>query len=181
VVFWRNIFNTNTRDFAISRLDTGEKRRVTDDEWQVDSCPHHGGDMAVDSQDRLHLVWFTNGNTRQGLFYKNITGKKESSPLSIGNSEARAGHPSVSASGNTVLIAWRELDGSKISSQIMYSSDAGITWSDPKSLAKTSGVADYPVPMVNGEQMMVIWNTSAEGLRILPVNESSKLNNIAMR
>ena len=85
VVFWRNIFNTNTRDFAISRLDTGEIRRVTDDEWQVDSCPHHGGDMAVGNEDQLHLVWFTNGKTRQGLFYKNITGKNESSPLAIGN------------------------------------------------------------------------------------------------
>lgn len=180
VVFWRNIFDINTRDFAISRLDTGEIRRVTDDEWQVDSCPHHGGDMAVGNQGRLHLVWFTNGKTRQGLFYKNITGKKESSPLAIGNSEARASHPSVSASGNTVLLTWREFDGSNISAQIMYSNDAGTTWSDPQSLAKTSGAADYPIPMVNGEQMLVIWNTAAEGLRLIPVNESSKPANIAM-
>ena len=181
VVFWRNIFNTNTRDFAIFRLDTGEIRRVTDDEWQVDSCPHHGGDMAVGNQDRLHLVWFTNGKTRQGLFYKNITGKIESSSMAIGNAEARASHPSVAASGNTVLITWREIDGGSISAQIMYSNDAGITWSDPQSLAKTSGVADYPVPMVNREKMLVIWNTTAEGLRVLPVNKNSKSTNIAMR
>jgi len=181
VVFWRNIFNTNTRDFAISRLDTGEIRRVTDDEWQVDSCPHHGGDMAVGNQDRLHLVWFTSGKTRQGLFYKNIIGKIESSSMAIGNTEARASHPSVSASGNTVLLTWRELDGGSISAQIMYSNDAGTTWSDPQSLAKTSGAADYPIPMANGEQMLVIWNTTAEGLRVLPVNKNSKPANIAMR
>jgi len=54
----------------------------------------------------------------------------------------------------------------------MYSNDAGTTWSDPQSLAKTSGVAEYPVPMVNGEQMLVIWNTTAEGLRVLPVNKN---------
>ena len=181
VVFWRNIFNTNTRDFAISRLDTGEIRRVTDDEWQVDSCPHHGGDMAVGNQDRLHLVWFTNGKTRQGLFYKNITGKKESSPLAIGNPEARAGHPSVSVSGNTVLVTWREFVENHISAQIMYSSDAGNTWSDPQSLAKTSGAADYPVPMVNGEQMQVIWNTKAEGLRVMPVKKVLETSKVAMR
>ena len=181
VVFWRNIFNTNTRDFAISRLDTGEIRRVTDDEWQVDSCPHHGGDMAVGNEDQLHLVWFTNGKTRQGLFYKNITGKNESSPLAIGNPEARAGHPSVSASGNTVLVTWREFVESYISAQIMYSSDAGNTWSDPQSLAKTSGAADYPVPIANGEQMQVIWNTKAEGLRVIQVNKSLESSKVAMR
>lgn len=181
VAFWRNIFNTNTRDFAIANLDKGGIRRVTDDEWQVDACPHHGGDMAVDSLNRLHLVWFTNGKTRQGLFYKNIKGKEESSPFAIGNSEARASHPSVSASDNTVLLAWREFDESTISAQIMYSNDGGMTWSKPQSLAKTNGAADYPVPKVNGEQMLVIWNTTAEGLRVLPVNEDSKLKNIAMR
>ena len=180
VVFWRNIFNANTRDFAISKLDTGEIRRATDDEWKVDSCPHHGGDMAVGNQDRLHLVWFTNGKTRQGLFYKNITGKKESSPIAVGNLDARAGHPSVSASGNTVLLTWREFDGSSISAQIMYSNDAGTTWSDPQSLAKTSGTADYPVPMVNGEQMLVIWNTTAEGLRVLPINNNSEPKSVAL-
>ncbi len=181
VAFWRNIFNTNTRDFAIANLDKGGIRRVTDDEWQVDACPHHGGDMAVDSHNRLHLVWFTNGKTRQGLFYKNIKGKEESSPLAIGNSEAQASHPSVSASGNTVLLTWRELDKSTISAQIMYSNDGGMTWSEPQRLAVTNGAADYPVPKVNREQMLVIWNTTVEGLRVLPVNEDSKLKNIAMR
>ena len=63
----------------------------------------------------------------------------------------------------------------------MYSSDAGNTWSDPQSLAKTSGAADYPVPIANGEQMQVIWNTKAEGLRVIQVNKSLESSKVAMR
>jgi hypothetical protein len=63
----------------------------------------------------------------------------------------------------------------------MYSNDGGMTWSEPRRLAVTNGAADYPVPKVNREQMLVIWNTTVEGLRVLPVNEDSKLKNIAMR
>ena len=53
VVFWRNIFGTNTRDIAIANLDKGSVRRATDDEWQIDACPHNGGSIAVGYQDQL--------------------------------------------------------------------------------------------------------------------------------
>ena len=175
VIFWRNIFNKNTRDFAISNLDEGRVRRVTDDEWQVDGCPHHGGDIAIGSNNRLHFVWFTLGKTRQGLFYKNIQDMQESSPISIGNFTAQASHPSITASGEKVLVTWREFDGTNITANIMFSNNGGMTWSEQKRLADSNGAADYPVPLINNEQQMqVVWNTEAEGLRILPVNNRPK-------
>lgn len=66
LALWRNLYGTNTRDFALANLDTGEVRRATDDEWQIDACPHHGGGLAADGRGALHLVWFTQGKTRQG-------------------------------------------------------------------------------------------------------------------
>ena len=167
VVFWRNIFGVNTRDFAIANLDQGRVRRATDDEWQIDACPHNGGSIAADGQDRLHLTWFTNGNKRQGLFYKRIDGDWESQPVAIGNPAIQANHAAVVAAGDTIILTWREFDGSAYSVQMMHSKNGGSSWGEPQHLMDTTGAADYPVPLINGKQVLVVWNTAAEGLRIV--------------
>jgi hypothetical protein len=38
------------------------------DKWRIEACPHHGPAMA-NADGRLHAVWFTGADTRQGLFY----------------------------------------------------------------------------------------------------------------
>lgn len=167
VVFWRNIFGVNTRDFAIAHLDQGGVRRATDDDWQIDACPHNGGSIAADGQGRLHLTWSTNGNKRQGLFYKHIDGDWESQPMAIGNPATQASHAAAVAAGDTVILTWREFDGSAYSVQMMHSKDGGGSWGEPQRLMNTTGAADYPVPLINGKQVLVVWNTAAEGLRIL--------------
>lgn len=166
---WRNLYGANTRDFALGNLDTGKVRRATDDAWRIDACPHHGGGLAVDGAGTLHLVWFTQGQTRQGLFYKRIANGVESRPMPIGSPAAQAGHATVAAAGNTVLIGWREFDGRAYAAQAMYSIDGGATWSVPQRLAESSGAADYPLPLTDGKRAMVVWSSAAEGVRILPL------------
>ena len=167
VALWRNIFGINTRDFAIANLDQGGVLRATDDEWQIDACPHNGGSIAADGQGRLHLTWFTNGNKRQGLFYKRINGDWESQPLAIGNPAFQAGHAAVVAAGDTVILTWREFDGSAYSVQMMHSKDGGSSWGEPQRLMDSTGAADFPVPLIDSKQVLMVWNTAAEGLRIV--------------
>lgn len=167
VAFWRNIFGTNTRDFAIANVDTGEIRRATDDQWRIDACPHNGGDIAVDGRGQLHLVWFTNGQARQGIFYKRIDGDWESQPMPIGDPSTQPNNISVAAEGKTVLITWREFDGHFYSAQLMYSNDGGTSWSAPQRLMESSGATDFPLPLINKRKAMVVWNTAIEGLRVL--------------
>jgi hypothetical protein len=169
VIFWRNIFGTNTRDFAIANLDKGGVRRATDDEWQIDACPHNGGSIAAGYQDQLHLTWFTDGATRRGLFYKHIDGNWQSPPLPIGNPSAQATHASVAAEGKTVLLTWREFDGNSYSAELMYSTDAGSSWSKPMRLMESTGASDYPVPLIDGKKIFIVWNTAKEGMRIVPI------------
>lgn len=168
VAFWRNIFGVNTRDFAIANLDKGGKRRATDDEWKIDACPHNGGGIAADRQGQLHLVWFTNGAARQGLFYKRLGADWESQPMPIGDPAAQANHASVAAEGKTVLLTWREFDGSSYSAQMMYSNDSGLSWSAPQRLMESAGATDYPIPLIDGKKVLLVWNTAMEGLRVLP-------------
>lgn len=169
VALWRNLYGTNTRDFALANLDTGKVRRATDDEWQIDACPHHGGGLAVDDHGALHLVWFTQGKTRQGLFYKRIATGRESPPMALGNPTAQAGHATVAAAGSMVVIAWREFDGRVYVARAMHSTDGGASWSAPQRLAESSGGADYPLPLTDGERALVVWNSATEGVRVLPL------------
>ena len=169
IVLLRNIFGANTRDFAVVNLDKGGVRRVNRDEWQVDACPHNGGSLATDRRGQLHLVWFTNGAASQGLFYKRIDGSWESKPKPIGNADAQANHASVVAHGETVILTWREFDGSVYSAKMMYSNDSGESWSEPMRLMESAGATDYPVPLIDNRKVLIVWNTAKEGLRVLPI------------
>jgi hypothetical protein len=166
VAFWRNIFGNNTRDFAIANIDKGGVRRVTDDEWKIEACPHNGGAIAEDGRGQLHLVWFTDGQTRQGLFYKRIDGDWESQPMPIGNPSAQPNHVAVAAEGRTILITWREFDGQFYSAQLKYSNDGGASWSASQRLMESSGATDYPLPLIDKRKAVIVWNTATEGLRV---------------
>lgn len=170
VGLWRGIYGTNTRDFTLGFIDSGDVRRATDDDWSIDGCPHHGGDLAFGEPDRLHLVWFTQGRTRRGLFYKSITPAGASAPMAIGSAAAEARHASVAASGNVVVIAWREFHESLYVAKVMASLDGGSTWHEEQTVAKSAGAADYPLPLTDGTRAMLVWNSVTEGLRVFAVD-----------
>ena len=173
VVLLRNIFDINTRDFAVASLDRMEEgiRRVTYDEWQIDACPHNGGSLAADSKGRLHLTWFTSGTAAQGQFYKWINGSRESKPMALGDIDAQPNHAAVAAHGETVILTWREFDGNMYSAKMMFSNNGGETWSESWRLMLSAGANDYPIPLISNDKALIVWNTENEGLRILPVEK----------
>jgi len=169
-VLWRHVYPGNIRDFALARLgDPTPPRRVSDDQWELAGCPHHGGALATDAQDRVHLTWYTQGKARQGLFYRRLDQDGLSEPVKFGNDQAQAGHPAVIASGATVLLAWREFDGHAYSVWIKHSNDGGFTWSPPCPLLTSETPSDYPQLITGREQPWLLWNSEREGVRILPL------------
>lgn len=169
VALWRNLYGSNTRDFAFSYLDTGKVQRLADDEWNIDACPHHGGGIATGGNGTLHAVWYTHGKNRQGLFYRQVKGDRMSAPMAFGNPQAQAGHATVAADGQIVLITWREFDGQAYGAMVLLSKDGGASWSAPHRIATTADAADYPMPLIHDGRMQVVWNTLREGVRILEV------------
>jgi len=181
VAFWRHVFGRNIRDFAIARLDGGPVLRATDDEWEIDGCPHHGGGIAEDDRGNLHIVWFTDGARRKGIYYRRVAAADFSRadapldmsvPMALGDAARQAGHPAVAAAGSRVLLAWREFDGRRFSAWAMLSQDAGASWGAPQKLAEAAQQADYALPLVDAKQARVVWNAAEEGLRVLPVAEA---------
>jgi hypothetical protein len=51
---------------------------------------------------------------------------------------------------------------------LMYSNDGGTSWSKPQRLMESSGATDFPIPLIDGRKILIVWNTATGGLRVLP-------------
>src|SRR3569623_1500281 len=128
------------RDHAVLKLDgKAEPLRVTRDRWRIEACPHHGPALSIDAQNNYHLVWFSNAPTARGLFYaRSHDGAKTlSAPIAIGNAAAQAGYADVLSRGRALYVVWKEFDGESSLIRAQQSSDGGISWSAPRTVAAT--------------------------------------------
>jgi len=179
VVMFRNIFDGSVRDHAIvtfvDRDTPGPLRRVSEDDWAIDACPHHGPSLAVAKDGAYHVAWFTKGRARQGLFYARSSdaGASFSEPLSIGDPEKAPGRPSLLALGRKVFLAWKEFDGVETSIMVMTSQDGGKRWTAPRSIATTAEDSDHPILVGDGRRAYLSWQTRKDGYRLLALGDPS--------
>lgn len=71
---WRHIFEGNVRDIVIARSTDGgarfdAPRRVHEDGWVYDGCPHAGPSLAVTRDGMVHVAWYTGKEGAAGLFH----------------------------------------------------------------------------------------------------------------
>jgi hypothetical protein len=179
VVVFRNIFEGSIRDHAIVTFTDqgtpGEVHRVSEDDWQVAACPHQGPSLSIASNGTYHVVWYTNGKVRKGLFYAQSRdgGKTFSEPMSIGQPGKGASRPYVVTGPQGTAIVWKEFDGEKTSVSLITSADDGKTWSPPRVIATTSDSSDHPILVSDGRQYFLSWMTKADGYRLQPIGGAS--------
>lgn len=173
VVMWRHIYGDNIRDHALvtfrDRGTPGKPRRVSFDQWHVDACPHHGPALAIGGDGTYHMTWFNNAPQSHGLFYANSTnkGKTLSKPMNFGDYDRGAAHPDLLVMKENVYLVWQEFDGSVMVIRVLHSSDRGLSWSEPQTVAKTSGKSDYPFLLSDGLEPFLSWHTQEEGYRLI--------------
>lgn len=168
IILWRHVFDGKVRDFALANLREPEIIvRASDDDWRIDGCPHHGGGLVADDRGDLHMVWFTQGRARQGLFYRRYDGKAFSAPHKFGNDNAQAGHPAVLASGRVISVAWLEFDGKFNRVWLMLSRDGGRHWAKARSVAQSDGAIDYPILLKRQGRPWLVWHDERAGVRAM--------------
>lgn len=173
VIVWRNIFGDNLRDHAMMRLDGKSKPvRLSNENWKVSACPHHGPAVSIAKDGTYHFVWFSNSPEQQGLFYSNSSdqGKHFSSPFKFGHLQLQASHPDVLSLDQRVYIVWKEFDGLDTGIYLIHSHDGGKNWSSPHKIASTNGTSDYPFLASDGNQVYLSWNTDSEGFRLMSIS-----------
>jgi len=176
VILARMVLEKGIRDHALIRLLDNNQwskpiQAITDD-WRVDACPEHGPAISIDDQGRSHLVWFTLGEQRQGIFYAHTDdyGHHVSHPpLALGDSSQLPGHPDVLAIGNRVYLTWQQFDGQQTDIVVQHSIDRGHTWSHPKNVLSVSGRSAHPKLLRKNKEAYLIWSTEAKGLQLINI------------
>lgn len=180
VFAWRQIFEGNIRDHYAAKLSadgaTLTGGRVSNDDWQINSCPHHGPGLAVDANGGWHVTWFTKGKNRQGLFYASSSdgGKSFSTPDKFGDDAKAPGHPVVIAAKGRLYRVWKEFDGTTTTIPMQMSRDGGKSWSATKVIAETTDASDHPELVADRKTAYLSWVTNKEGYRLLPLPRDEK-------
>lgn len=170
VVIWRHIFSGGIRDHALLKFSAwdkaGDVQRMSYENWKIDACPHHGTGFSIADDGTYHATWFSNSETQQGLFYGYSTdhGQNFSKPLNF--AQQGAGHPDVLAIGNQVFLVWQQFDGKQTQIQVIKSTDAGLTWSQPASIGATEKKADNPFLVSDGKTAYLSWKVIGQDFRL---------------
>lgn len=177
VVLFRNLFGPSVRDHAIMTFDgpnrPGRVYRVSDDDWAIDACPHHGPSLAV-GRGIYHAAWFTNGRVRKGVFYARSAdgGKSFSPPMPIGTPDHAPGRPNLLHASGRLWLAWKEFDGNMTTVRVMVSRDNGQHWGPAKAIATTSEDSDHPILLRRGRYAFLSWQTQNEGYRLFKLESA---------
>jgi hypothetical protein len=180
VFVWRQVFDGNIRDHYAAKLSADGAAltggRVSDDNWEITSCPHHGPGLATDAAGGWHIVWFTKGKARQGLFYaySRDGGKSFSTPEKLGDDARAPGHPALLAAKGRLYRVWKEFDGTTTTIPMQLSRDGGKSWSAPRVIAQTADASDHPELVANKSAAYLSWVTHKEGYRLLPLPRDEK-------
>ncbi|MBU3551493.1 exo-alpha-sialidase [Polynucleobacter sp. MWH-Berg-3C6] len=176
VIVYRAIFPGGIRDQATQVITTkGAEpvRRVADDDWKTDACPHHGPSIAVSGSGKFHVAWYTQGSKRSGVFYANSSnqGASYSVPTRVGSEGANVSRPYLLAMGQQVWLAWKEFNGTDALVYIKQSVDDGKTWGAAQMISKTNGYSDHPLLVNKGDAVFLSWLTRADGYQLIKVGQ----------
>jgi len=143
--------------------------QISDDGWQVPSCPHSGPSIGRDSRGWLHVTWFTLGRSEKeaGVYY------------SVSKDDGKSFAPRRLVHANTapeilynnltvgdddrVYLAWTNLDNGGKAQVFMRTIPAdGRTWSPIQQLSDAKGNASRPVLALRNNRLHVAW-TETDG------------------
>ena len=176
VVAYRAIFPGGIRDQAtqvIAEKSAGPIRKVADDDWKTDACPHHGPAIAVSGTGKFHVSWYTQGSKRSGVFYANSSnqGVSYSKPQRVGSEASNVSRSYLYAAGQQVWFVWKEFDGAKSSILLKESGDDGKTWTAPKIISSTTGYSDHPLLLARGNEVFLSWLTRDDGYQLMSIGQ----------
>jgi hypothetical protein len=181
VIAWRDIYgddvNNQIRDHSLITfsfaLKPAKKIRLSNEQWKIDGCPHHGPALDVDGNNVIHSTWFNDTDGEHVLFYGNsVSGFNinDYKAMGFGQADKQSAHPYVLSLNQAVFLVWKEFDGEKTDILMKTSKDAGISWSQNKVIITTAGSSDHPLLVKNSNTVYLSWHTHDEGYRFMALS-----------
>ncbi|MFI3220950.1 MAG: sialidase family protein [Methylococcales bacterium] len=173
VVVWRHIFDGGIRDHALVKFKDWQTpdtmQRLSQENWKIDACPHHGPAIAIAKSGIYHAVWFSGAESKQGLFYGYSTDQGKHFSESINFAKEGASHPFVLAMNKQVFVTWQTFDGKVNRALVMKSTDEGKTWSPSKVIAETQEMADEPFLVSDGKRAYLSWQVAQKDYQLITI------------
>jgi hypothetical protein len=153
----------------------GAPVEISNDGWQVPSCPHSGPSIGRDSRGQLHVSWFTLGRSEQeaGIYYSvSKDDGKSFAPRQLvqANTAPETLYATLTVGDDDrIYLAWSNLDDNK-KMQIYFRTLAadGRTWSPLQQISRAKGNAGRPVLALVKNQLQVAWTeTDGEDSRVV--------------
>ena len=166
--FFRAVYGDNIRDhgFAVLRTDGGASHaeRATFSGWHIAGCPHHGPGLAIAPDGTRHAVWYE-ANGKPTIWYGQLQpGQHAAHAQAIAG--AGASHADIAVDGNTVWVAWNQVDAKGEALMLRRSDDGGLHFGTPRTLASSAAAVGSPQLVLRDGRAYVAWNT-ATGFRLL--------------
>jgi hypothetical protein len=147
----------------------GAPIEISNDGWQVPSCPHSGPSIGRDRRGWLHVTWFTLGRSEKeaGIYYSvSKDDGKSFEPRRIihANTAPEILYANLAVGeDNSVYLAWSNLDSSGRAQIFMRSlASDGKSWSPLQQISNAKGNASRPVLAIHKNQLHVAW-TETDG------------------
>lgn len=170
----REVDGNNIRNHVLRKSTDGAATfaapvGISNDGWQVPSCPHSGPSIGRDSRGWLHVVWFTLGRSEKeaGIYYsvsKNDGKSFAPRKLVHANTAPEILYANLAVGvDDTVYLAWSNLNNaSRAQIFIRTISADGRTWSAIQQVSNAKGNASRPALALRNNQLHVAW-TETDG------------------
>jgi hypothetical protein len=153
----------------------GSPVEISNDGWQVPSCPHSGPSIGRDSRGWLHVSWFTLGRSEKeaGIYYSvSKDDGKTFAPRRLvhANTAPEILYANLAVGDDdTVYLAWSNLDSSGRAQVFVRTISAGgRSWSGIQQVSNAKGNASRPVLAVQRTRLHIAWTeTDGEHSRIV--------------
>jgi hypothetical protein len=160
----------------------GAPVQISDDGWQVATCPHSGPSVGLDKRGRVHVSWFTQGRSEQeaGIYYSvSKDGGKSFAPRRLvqANTAPEVLYNNLAVgTDDTVYLAWTNLDSENRAQIFFRTIGADGSWSEIQQLSRAKGDASRPTLALSKNRLHVAWTetdgeTSRAVLRSAPIRQ----------
>ena len=153
----------------------GTPVEISNDGWQIPSCPHSGPSLGRDSRGQLHVSWFTQGRSEAeaGIYYSvSKDGGMTFAPRTM--IEANAAPETlynnlIVGDDDRVYFAWSNLDtNNRAQIYLRVLAADGRTWSPIQQLSNANANASRPVLALKKNLLHVAWTeTDDEDSRVV--------------
>lgn len=153
----------------------GAPVEISNDGWQVPSCPHSGPSVGQDSRGQLHVSWFTQGRSESeaGIYYSvSKDGGKSFAPrflVHANRAPETLYNNLVVGDDDTVYLAWSNIDADNRAQIYLRRLAAdGRTWSPIQQVSDARGNASRPTLALRNNRLHIAWTeTDGEESRVV--------------